>query len=108
MLHNMKPVKHTLENGEVVELFKIGVLAEALGRASSTVRKWEISGVIPKTIFKSSKNERLYSREQIDLIVSCAEKSGIAQGASLANNSFSAKCHRELKKLNKKYTQEVK
>lgn len=102
----MPPVKKTLKlpNGETLELFYIGALAEALGRDSNTIRRWEIAGVIPDPCFKDKFGKRLYSQEQIDAIVRCAERAKIKQGGSFANTSFSKWCYRELDKLKEKYT----
>lgn len=105
----MPAVKQTfkLPNGENIELFYIGALANALGRSTNTIRKWEIGGIIPDPCFKDSLGRRLYSQEQIDTIVRCAEKSKIRQGASIAKTSFTQRCYRELEQLKKKYKGEV-
>lgn len=101
----MPPVKQKMKlpNGQVVDLFYIGSLASALGRDSNTVRRWEIGGIIPDSCFRDKFGKRLYTQEQIDVIVKCAERAKIKQGASIANTSFSLWCHRELDKLKKKY-----
>ena len=93
----------TLPNGETIELFYIGSLANALGRTTPTIRKWEISGVIPDPCFRDSNGRRLYSQEQIDTVVRCAERAKIKQGLSIANTSFSVWCHTELEKVRLKY-----
>ena len=92
-----------LPNGETIELFYIGTLANALGRTSNTVRKWEIAGIIPDPCFQDANGRRLYSQEQIDAIVRCAERAKIKQGYSIANTSFSQWCHKELNALKEKY-----
>lgn len=92
-----------LPNGEIIELFYIGTLANALGRTTNTIRKWEIAGVIPDPCFQDANGRRLYSQEQIDAIVRCAEKAKIKQGLSIANTSFSQWCHKELDILKEKY-----
>lgn len=101
----MPPVskKVRLPNGEEVEVFYIAHLASALGRTSGTIRKWEISGVIPDSCFKDSLGRRMYTQEQIDVIVRCAERAKISQGLSIANTSFSNWVHKELDELRKKY-----
>ena len=101
----MPALKQTfrLPNGETIELFYIGTLASALGRTTNTVRKWEIAGVIPDPCFQDPYGRRLYSQEQIDAIVNCAERAKIKQGSSIANTSFSQWCHKELEKLKEKY-----
>ena len=102
----MPPVKpkKVVVNGMQVELFYINRLAEALGRTTQTVRKWEIAGVIPKSIFKDKNTgRRMYTQGQIDTIVKCAEDCGIAQGLSIANTSFSSKVYKALREHNKMY-----
>ena len=99
--------KFKLPNGQVIDLFYIGSLAAALGRTTNTVRKWEIAGVIPDPFFKDSNGRRLYSQEQIDAIVRCAERARIKQGLSIANTSFSQWCYKELEVLRKKYKGEI-
>jgi DNA-binding transcriptional MerR regulator len=99
------PVKESIKvkmNGTETELFYIGYLAFCLGRSVQTIRKWEISGVIP-SCFKDRGGRRLYSQEQIDIIVSIAEECKIKQGLSIANTNFSQKVHKALKELNQKY-----
>lgn len=92
-----------LPNGEMIELFYIGSLASALGRSTNAIRKWEIAGVIPDPCFKDEQGRRLYSQEQIDAIVRCAERAKIKQGLSIANTSFSTWVHKELAVLRDKY-----
>lgn len=76
-------------NGVYIELFPISELANALGRTTQTVRKWEANGVIPKAIFRDKSKKRLYSREQIELIVKVAEEENIRQGEALERTNFS-------------------
>ena len=90
-------------NGEEVRLFYIDRLAYELGRTAQTIRKWEISGILPKPIFKDKNGRRLYSQEQIDAIVECAIKSNVRQGYSVANTNFSVRVHEALSNINAKY-----
>lgn len=93
----------TLSDGTTIDLFYIGTLADALGRTTNTIRKWEISGVIPDPCFRDTHGRRLYSQEQIDVIVGCAERAKIKQGLSIANTSFSKWCFEGLNALKEKY-----
>lgn len=95
--------EYKLPNGEIIELFYIGALASALGRSTNAIRKWEIAGVIPDPCFRDEQGRRLYSQEQIDVIVQCAERAQIKQGLSIANTSFSTWVHKELAILREKY-----
>lgn len=90
-------------NGEVIELFYIEKLASELGRTPQTIRKWEVSGILPKPIFKDKVGRRLYSLEQINAIVDCAEKSNVRIGYSIANTNFSVRVHKALNEINNKY-----
>lgn len=85
--------------GRKTTLYNIGVVAEAIGRTSQTIRKWEVGGVIPPTPFKQ-KGKRLYSKEHIDAIVRCAEKSKIMQGSQVSHTSFSQRLYKEFQKVN--------
>lgn len=85
--------------GRKTTLYNIGVVAEAIGRTSQTIRKWEVGGVIPPTPFKQ-KGKRLYSKEHIDAIVKCAESSHIMQGSQVSQTAFSKKLYREFQKVN--------
>lgn len=100
----MPPLKKTckLPNGETVELFYIGTLAKSLGRTTNLVRKWEISGTIPDPCFRDKFNCRLYTQEQIDIIVRCAEEAKIQQGRRIPQ-SFKHRLYKELDKLKQKY-----
>ena len=85
--------------GRKTTLYNIGVVAEAIGRTSQTIRKWEVGGVIPPTPFKQ-KGKRLYSKEHIDAIVMCADKSRLKQGSGVSKTTFSEKLYIEFQKVN--------
>ena len=85
--------------GRSTTLYNIGVVAEAIGRTSQTIRKWEVGGVIPPTPFKQ-KGKRLYSKEHIDAIVKCAESARIKQGSGVNQTFFSKKLYKEFQKVN--------
>ena len=63
-----REVEYTTPTGIKTTLYSINVLAEALGRTSQTVRKWELGGTIPPTPFRIH-GRRFYSKEHIDIIV---------------------------------------
>lgn len=80
-------------NGVSTEFFPIGVLAAALERKPVTIRSWEDKGIIPLSRYrmpvrggdripgKAVNGRRLYTRSQIDVIVSAAEKTGVMTAA---------------------------
>lgn len=99
--------EYTTPTGVKVKLYSISVLAEAIGRTSQTVRKWEVSGVIPKTPFKDPQGNRMYSKAQIDLVVFSAEKSKLKQGKGMSGLKFSERIYKGFERLNKHYFVEV-
>ena len=103
-----REVEYTSPTGKKTTLYNIGVLAEALGRTSQTIRKWEIWGVIPPTPFKTKEGKRLYSKEHIDAIVKCAESSHIMQGSNISSTVFAKKVYKEFQKVNDYFFKEDK
>lgn len=89
--------------GEELDLYYIGTLAEMLGRTTQTVRKWEVSGILPDSLFRDKLGRRMYTLEQIQTIVECAEQSNVRQGYSVANTNFSPRVYKALEEVNKKY-----
>lgn len=94
-----REVPYTNEKtGFSTTLYNINVVANALGRTSQTIRKWEIAGVIPKTPFKSE-GRRLYAKEQIEILVECAEKAHISTGKKISQTTFTANVDKKWKEL---------
>ena len=93
-----REIPYTSPTGRKTTLYNIGVVAEAIGRTSQTIRKWEVGGVIPPTPFKQ-KGKRLYSKEHIDAIVKCAESSHILQGSNISQTAFSQKLYKEFQRI---------
>lgn len=98
--YSRKEVPYTSPTGVKTTLYSISFLADSLGRSTKTIRKWEISGIIPPTPFKI-KGNRYYSKEHIQAIVESAEKSKIKPGKPLGNTKFSERCYEEFERLNK-------
>ena len=99
----VKSMKYTLPSGRVVDLYSIGYLAESLGRSTPTIRKWEISGIIPNSMFRTSNGVRMYTDEQIDILVQCAEETNIKQGLDFKRTTFSRRAHKRMNKLKEEY-----
>lgn len=93
--------------GRETTLYNIGVLAEALGRKSDTIRKWEISGQLPPTPFRQD-GKRLYSKEHIDAVVACAERAKLKNGVSTSSTSFTKWVYEEFQKVNDLFFKEDK
>jgi stalled ribosome alternative rescue factor ArfA len=74
-------------NGYLIDIFRINVLASAVNRSTSMVRKWEISNKLPEPLFRSDQErtklgkdksyDRYYSRHQIELAHKLAKKHGM-------------------------------
>lgn len=61
----LKGVTYDIE-GELIEVFRIGTLAKALGRSARTIREWERAGHIPPPLFRIEGSQvRFYSATQI-------------------------------------------
>lgn len=89
------------ETGYTTTLYNINVVATYLGRTSQTVRKWEIAGTIPKTPFKIE-GKRLYSKEQVEILVECAEKAQISTGKKISQTNFTRNVQLKWQELFKK------
>jgi hypothetical protein len=84
-----KPIKKKLPNGNEVELFTIGAMANALGRPVITIRTWIKEGYLPASPYrlpaKKNKNgedhqgRRLYSRAMVERTVSLFHSAGLLQ-----------------------------
>ena len=92
--------------GRSTTLYNIGTVADAIGRTSQTLRKWEIGGVIPPTPFKQ-RGKRLYSKEHMDLIIACAEKSRIRQGSKYTQKVFSDLLYKDFQAVNDLFFKKV-
>lgn len=102
-----RAIPYTSPTGVETTLFNIGTVAEAIGRTSQTIRKWEVAGVIPETPFKQS-GRRLYSKEHIDAIVDCAEKAHLAPGKNISTTNFSNRLYKEFQRINDLFFKEEK
>lgn len=71
--------------GTPTEFYSVGQLAAALRRSPVTIRKWERLGYIPVAQFRTPGNvrqkaRRLYSRAQLETIVTIAADEGLLDG----------------------------
>jgi MerR HTH family regulatory protein len=92
---------------EEVILYPISKLVSELSKAgfprnAQTIRKWENSGVTPKSIFRSG-NKRLYSKEQIEAYCRVADECNIRQGYDISMAGFSERIWEELEEVNQQY-----
>lgn len=75
------PFKELVVKGERRVFYTVGSVARILGRQAQTVRKWERNGWIPPASYRTTKSSgsglhnpsqkgyRLYSREQVELLL---------------------------------------
>lgn len=84
-------------HGALVDFFTVGHLSVALGKQPVTIRSWEAKGWLPLTMYrtpkprkqqvpgKESQGRRLYTREQVEVVIQAASKYGV-----LVNNGRNA------------------
>lgn len=99
--------KTCIVKGEKVKLYPIRRLTHELARvgikrSTQTIRKWELKGVMPKCIFREQGN-RMYTKEQIQVIVRVALECNIKKGLDIASTDFPEKIWQELNQINEKY-----
>lgn len=93
-----KVLPYTSPNGKTTTLYNIGYLAEQVGRTSQTIRRWEISGIIPPTPFRQQ-GKRLYSKEHVEAVVKYAEKYRITLGNPIPKG-FAKSLYKSFQELN--------
>lgn len=79
-----------IHKGEEREFFTVGDLANALGKKPVTIRSWEDKGYLPRSRYrgptpkgegipgKTVKGRRLYTRQQIEIVITAALEAGVA------------------------------
>lgn len=95
-----------LPNGERVDLYSIGELAFRIGRTTEVVRKWEIAGIIPPTCFHDKNGCRMYTLEQINLIVDTATACRLSRGRQISKTGFPQKLAKQWQPLIDRYFME--
>ena len=91
-----KPIFKRL-NGVTTEFFTIGHLATALNRRPVTIRSWEDKKILPMSRYrdrapkgeqvpgKKAAGKRLYTRQQIEVVIAAAQESGVMASSRDAN-----------------------
>lgn len=107
LLPATKPQVFKFPNGERITLYYISLLARLLGRTRVTIIAWERRGIIPQSGFRDAYNRRLYSMEQIQALVKCAEECKLGKGhwESFKLNGFAKKATLALNEIAKKYAE---
>jgi len=84
-----RPYVKTLPNGQDVEMFTLGALAQALGRPIVTVRTWGMLGYLPTPPYRladvvdkngdTRKGRKLYSRAMVEAAVELFTQHGLLE-----------------------------
>jgi len=84
-----RPYVKTLPNGQDVEMFTLGALAQALGRPIVTVRTWGMLGYLPTPPYRLAdvvdkngdirKGRKLYSRAMVEAAVELFTQHGLLE-----------------------------
>jgi hypothetical protein len=87
------------------EFFEVGALASALNRKVVTLRLWERNGTIPKSMYRSPQNNRLYTRAQIEGMREIARQEGLLETRtkSFAASNFTPRVIQLYKDLNENH-----
>lgn len=101
-----RPVRKVIR-GQEVELFTIGQLGQALGRAAVTMRLWERNGYIPIARMRlANKNgkggRRYYTRAQVEGIARIALEEGLLEPRASLSPSFTKRVIQLFTDLEKK------
>lgn len=89
--------------GVPTEFFHIGALADALGRSTSTIRRWIDEGTLPDAKYRSrstneKKRKRLWKREQIEIILRLAHRHGLMNTKTLHTQGIPAQFREDINK----------
>jgi hypothetical protein len=63
-------------NGVEYTVFRVGDLANAVGKASQTVSYWHRNDVLPEPPFRNERGDRFYTSEMIAAVAAAVEKRG--------------------------------
>jgi DNA-binding transcriptional MerR regulator len=66
--------------GNNKEVFRIGKVAEMIGRSDQTIRDWEETGIIPKPIVQSA--HRYYTQSQVIMLRELADVISLLRSTS--------------------------
>ncbi len=63
-----RPKAVRLADGSTVQMYTVGTLANAIGKTTQTVSKWENEQFIPSTPFRAAGDVRLFSQKMIEAV----------------------------------------
>jgi hypothetical protein len=93
-------------DGELVEFFFVGAVAQALGRSSNTIRRWIEYGTIPQARFRINAvsikgSRRLWTRAQVEGMRRIAREEGLFDGRNVGATQFSERVTELFRQLKK-------
>lgn len=104
-----KMMKAIVINGVTVQVYALKYLAAELHRAPETIRRWEITGFIPKPIFKTLDGCRWYTIEEIKMYIHlyAEEADNLKNGKKFSNTKFSERTFCEVAVLKEQLFKEI-
>lgn len=92
--------KYLYYKGETKEFFTRSALAQALHRTVAAIRSMELKGVLCHPLIQNSRGHWLYTRGQIEDLVTLAKEEGVLEPRF--RRSFSARFIREAHRILKR------
>ena len=89
-------------DGKMLELYTIGELGHAIGRDPVTIRKWEHSGLLPRSEYRDNSGRRLYTHAQIMAVRKVLTEENIRSGMAILKTQFKNRVHEEFRILREK------
>jgi len=74
------PIKYISINGRQVKVYSNGTLAKMLGIKIGTLRVWLARGIIPEATYRDDGENRLWTEDQVDVILTARKVSLTQQG----------------------------
>lgn len=115
-LWDSSPQVKTLPNGNVIELFSAGALAQALNRPLVTLRLWERKGYIPRAPYRlksvivdgvKKPGWRMYSKTIIEETIASFQSRGLLEAPRIDWNRHPDLSIELMEKWSKIHTQET-
>jgi hypothetical protein len=83
-----EPWTFKLPTDQIIELYTTGELAKRLDKSYQSTWRMIRRSEIPATPFKHPNGDKLYSTDQISLIVECAKEFDLRNGVSVKSTGF--------------------
>lgn len=93
--------KEYVVKGNRVTLYTISDLANAIGRDTITVRKWELHGFIPRAAMRTKSGYRLYTKAEIETLAIIVKEENLRIGQSFKNTKLKERVFADWAKIRK-------